>query len=110
MKSNWLVQGDIGTGKTRSLITLLPTYIDERGEEHEGAGQEVFLISMEPGAEATLGRNLCGATRAGDHVIHQHFIPATNVPWETLGAYITLANSLPMKTLIEIPDPIKRLY
>jgi hypothetical protein len=110
MKSNWLLQGDIGTGKTRSLITLLPTYIDERGEQCEGAGQEVYLISLEPGAEATLGRNLCGAPRAGDSVIHQHFIPATDVPWDTLGAYITLANSLPMKTLIETADPRKREY
>jgi|SRR5579872_5608 len=111
MKSNVIIQGDIGTGKTRSLITLLPTYIDERGKEHEGVGLErVGVISMEPGGEATLGRNLCGAPNAHSHVIHQKFIPAVDVPWETLAQYVELANRLPLKTLLETTDPQKNRY
>lgn len=110
MKTNVLNQGDIGCGKTRSLITLLPVYIDETGEAREGAGVEPFLISMEPGSEATLGRNLCGAPKHGDYVIHHHHIPAVNVPFETLAAYITLANSLPYDTLAKTEDPDKRSY
>lgn len=110
MKTNVLNQGDIGTGKTRALITLLPTYVDERGDIHEGAGVAPFLISMEAGSEATLGRNLCGAPRHGDHVIHHHHIPAINVPFETLASYIELANSIPYDTLLKTEDPNKRQY
>lgn len=111
MKSNWLLQGDIGTGKTRALKTLLPTFLDENDRVQEGVGLDlVALISMEPGAEATLGRNFCGAADAHEHVIHHHFIPPVAVGFDIIADFIELANRVPTKTLLETTDPDKRHY
>lgn len=110
MKTNVLLQGEIGTGKTRSLMTLLPHYIDEDGRVQDGAGLDVFLVSMEAGAEATLGRNFCGSPTAIDNPIHQVYVPANAADWDTVRAYVKLANELPLDQLLKTQDPNRRQY
>lgn len=109
MKANVLLQGEIGTGKTRSLITLLPEYLDERGECHQGAGLETFLISMEPGSAATLGPNLCQG-RGLHNALHWHYIPPATVPWATVRNYVTFANTNNIDSLLKLTDPGKIHY
>lgn len=108
MKSNVLLEGDIGTGKTRSLITLLPEYLDERGEVQRGAGLTTCLISMEPGAEATLGPNLCGGGNRTP--IHIHYLPPANVTWDTMQLWVKLAHTLTSKQLTDVQDPGRPQY
>lgn len=108
MKSNILLQGEIGTGKTRSLITLLPEYIVEGGEICEGAGLEPFLITMEPGVDATLGSNLCG--RSSTTPIHYHYIAPALVPWRTVRQYALMANTTNLDQLLKQTDPGKSNY
>lgn len=108
MKSNVLLEGDVGTGKTRALITLLPEYLDERNEVHKGAGLHTCLISMEPGAEATLGPNLCG----GDNrtPIHLHYLPPANVSWDVMAQWAKFAHQFTVEQLIKTQDPGRAQY
>lgn len=110
MKTNVLLQGEIGTGKTRSLMTLLPEYVDEDGVVRRGAERRVFLISLEAGAEATLGRNLCSHADSISWPIHQMYVPASNIEWSVLRKYVELANTLPLDNLLKTTDPDKRRY
>jgi hypothetical protein len=110
MKSNILLSGEIGTGKTRSLITLLPEYIDERGAVHTGAGLHPFVISIEPGIEATLGRNLCGSPSAPSPCIHYHYLKPLAVDWETMRKFTLLANTLDIDALTKMQDPARNKY
>lgn len=107
MKSNVLLEGDLGTGKTSSLITLQKTYIDHSGATKAGAGLDTFLISMESGAEAVLSQNFCDTHPDGLHI---HYIPPTAVPWATVREYVKLANQLPLDNLLKTADPNKRHY
>src|SRR5690242_2898558 len=95
-KSNILIQGDIGTGKSRSLITLLPTYTDERGKRHTGAGQHVALIGIEPNADASLGEaNMCdGPSSPG---IHYHYIPTLGITWSEYRNWMSVINNMPIE-------------
>jgi hypothetical protein len=108
MKANVLLQGEIGTGKTRSLITLLPEYIDEHGEIHEGAGLAPFLISMEPNIAATLALNLCDGKFS--QPIHYHYIAPAVVPWQTVRNYVLFANTNNIDSLVKLTDPGKSQY
>lgn len=110
MKSNVLLEGEVGTGKTRALITLLPEYIDERGKTQRGAGLHPFLISMEPGAEATLGPNLCGTPGAPSPAIHLHYIAPAKIDWQTISNYVRLANTVPLDALLKQTDPARNQY
>lgn len=93
MKANVLLQGEIGTGKTYALRTLLRCELDP------------FIISMEPGIETTLGDVICphGA-------IHYHYIPPGEVTWKQARDYVTLASSVSLKTLMTTQDPNKDKY
>lgn len=104
--SNVLIQGDIGVGKTRSLITLLPEYTDEHGEVRRGAGQHVRLCSLEPGAEATLGANLCRSPT--DFGIHVRYIQPIALDWPDFRKFVQVLNTMPTDKAIEIQDPNRR--
>lgn len=106
-KSNILLQGEIGTGKTRSLITLLPEYIAEDGEVRKGAGQHVALLSNEPGAAATLSPNLCGEAH-GDAGIHLRYIQPLALSWVEFSQYMRLLNLTSLDKALEQGDPNKR--
>lgn len=67
-KTNTLLLGPIGSGKSRSLRTLLPEWPDEDGRMHKGVGTTVLMLALEPGAEATNGDCTC---EMGFH-IHSH--------------------------------------
>jgi hypothetical protein len=109
VKSNILLQGDIGTGKTRSLITLLPEYIDEHGKTQRGAGlSTVALISMEPGAEATLGPNLCGGDVSPG--IHLHYHPPASVGWEVQRRWAQVMHTSSIEQAIRTVDPGRAQY
>lgn len=110
MKSNILLQGDIGTGKTRSLITLLPEYINERGQTQRGAGLSVFLISMEPGVEATLGPNLCGSPSAPSPCIHVHYHPPAAVDWAVMRKWASVMHASSIEQAIKTVDPGRSSY
>jgi hypothetical protein len=110
MKSNILLQGEIGSGKTRSLITLLPEYITEDGQVKRGAGLAPFLITMEPNAVATLGRNLCGQESRAQPPIHHHYIAPAIVPWATVRQYALMANTTSLDMLLKQTDPGKSNY
>lgn len=104
-KSNVLLQGDIGTGKSRSLITLLSSYIDENGKRHTGAGQHVALIGVEPNAEASLGANLC---TDHDDGIHYHYIPTMGISWAEYRNWMSVINNMPIEKALSIEDPNRR--
>jgi len=105
MKTNTLLIGEIGTGKTRSLLTLLPEFIDPHTSAvHKGAGLETFVISLERGAEAVFGENAC---RQG---LHRHFITVTPPDWRTFGKYAKLAATMSMDSLVKMVDPGKSSY
>jgi hypothetical protein len=105
MKANILLQGEINTGKTRCLMTLLANYEDEQGEIHEGAALTPFLISMEPGAAATLGRNLCPLGG-----IHHHYIPPGQITWTQSRNYVKIASTVSYENLLKITDPDRSKY
>jgi hypothetical protein len=110
VKANVLLQGDIGTGKTRSLITLLPEYIDERGKAQRGAGLEVFLVSMEPGVEASLGPNLCGTPNAPTPAIHVHYHPPAAVDWAVMRKWAAVMHVSSIEQAIKTVDPGRASY
>lgn len=134
-KANVLVMGEINTGKTRSLMTLLPEYTDELGKIHKGAGLETFIISLEPGLDATLGPNLCNAgvpsapadadgkeidepegfAAIGSHSpsapkAHWHYLPPRAADWNDIRNFAKLANSLNTEQLVRIDDPRRNRY
>ena len=94
MKVNVMVQGEIGTGKTYCLRTLPHCELD------------TFVISLEPGLEATLGDYICGAGGP----IHYTYIKPTEVSWEALRRYTTLASTLTLANLIKVQDQARAKY
>lgn len=106
-KSNVLIQGDIGTGKSRSLITLLPEYVDESGKTHRGAGQRVALLGIEPNAEASLGEaNLCQS--ADSFGVHYHYIPTMGISWQEYRNWMSIVNNMPIEKALSIDDPNRK--
>ncbi len=103
-KSNIIIQGDVNTGKSRSLITLLPEYTDERGRLHKGAGQRVALIGIEANAEVALGPNLC----SHGHGIHYHYIPTIAITWHEYKNWMSIINSMNIEKALQIDDPNRR--
>jgi hypothetical protein len=105
-KTNVLLQGEIGSGKTFSLRTLLPEYVNTDGEVRRGAGQHVALVSLESGAERTLGENMCSAThRDGIHLV---YIQPLAITWDQFGQFARLLNAAPLDKALEQGDPNKR--
>ena len=111
MKANVLLQGEIGTGKTRSLITLLPEYWDDTtGKIRKGAGLNAFCTALEPGLEDTIDCNLCGHPEAPQVPLHWHYIPPGEVTWAQIRKYAVLARELSLSALITTQDPSRRAY
>lgn len=105
MKSNILLMGEIGTGKTRSLLTLLPEFLDPHtGNVERGAGLETFLIALEPGYEAVFGSNSCAQG------LHAHYVRQAAPDWKTMRKYASLAATMSMDALVKLADPGKSRY
>jgi len=104
MKTNTVIQGHIGGGKTRSALTLLPEYEDERGKVRKGAGLETFLLAMEPGYQHVLRSHSC---KQG---IHVHYHVPDKVDWDTIAFYAGLMRNMSVKEVSETPDRNKRNY
>lgn len=109
MPLNAIIAGDTGTGKTYGLRTLLPVYLDEHGYEHRGAGQEVFLQSVESGPDATLAGHLCGASKLSTP-IHWNNTPPIPPELATLKAFLELGNSVTIADLDKRTDPNRFRY
>lgn len=105
MKSNALVLGPVGSGKSFSLRTLLPHY-PHNGAAVAGAGKEVMLLALEPGADATLGHFTC---EMGLHV-HQH-LPAT-IGWEEMEEWVRRLGVMDMEAVAKmaVPAQIRQNY
>lgn len=109
MKSNVLLQGREGTGKTRSIITQLAEYVDESGTVKKGAGLISTVISLSPGLHGPLGSNICTekTSHLGDKV-HWHYIPNATSSWKDAKAWALLAQTVSINDLTQKQDP-KRL-
>lgn len=91
MKTNTLLLGPSGTGKTYSIRTLLD------------AGLEVFVIATEPGIESVLGDT--DPTR-----LHWHYVKPQASTWDTLMAIGERINRLSFETLAKSVDPNRSAY
>lgn len=100
MKTNTLILGDVGSGKTECIKTLLPTYIDPNGKEQAGAGKRVMYLAHEPGARAIFGENPC---EYGLH-IKEHF-PA-QVPIDTFLDWLKRMANMTTKQYADLEVPI----
>lgn len=115
MKSNVLIEGDIGTGKTTSFRTLLPTFLAEidtagtLGEFHGYGLSRVGIVSLEPNIDAALGPNLCSGRLKGAG-IHVHNIPPLDVDWAVIRKYAILLNTMSLDKVLETTDPDKSKY
>jgi hypothetical protein len=114
MKSNVLLEGDIGTGKTTAFRTLLPRYFapDAKGKliEHEGYGlSRVGIVSLEPGIASALGPNLCSG-KLGASGIHFHNIAPLDIDWSVIRKYAILLNTVSLERVLDTTDPDKAKY
>jgi len=113
VKINVLLEGQIHTGKTTALRTLLPVWIDNNKMEHRGAGLSTFVVSLDPGIDASLGPNLCdgGATvRSLVAPIHYHYIPQRPMDSEAAKAWAARAHNMTTDNLIKFQDPDRNKY
>lgn len=90
MKTNVLILGAIGTGKSYSLRTFLK------------ANKDVFVLSVEPGIEASLGDVTC---KQG---LHWHYLAPAAMSWEVLENSAIKLNTLQMDALAKLPAHDKR--
>ena len=104
MKTNAIIQGFEGSGKTRSFLTLLPEWHDEQGVVHRGVGLETFVISMEPGHQAIFGSHGCKQD------LHVHYLFPSGLSWDTVGNFARIINQNPMKDAMGYTDPKKQNY
>lgn len=105
MKTNTVIQGFIGGGKTRSVLTLLPEYEDEIGRLRRGAGlSRVGLIAMEPGYQHVIRGHGCAQG------LHVHYHPPAGVDWDTIAVYAKMLQVMSVKDVVETADPKKRQY
>ncbi len=91
MKINVLVEGRIGSGKTHSLRTIVE------------AGQELFIVSTEPGIKSILGdlpNNRC----------HWAYLPPGTISWEVARENMSRLNSYTMGQLEKMPGINKQEY
>lgn len=94
---NVLLMGDGGTGKTRSLATLVDS------------GIEVFVVSLEQGLESLIGY----WSDAGKPVpanLHWHKIQPPKVSFLTLAENAHKVNTMSYETLAKISDPNRHLH
>lgn len=76
MKTNTLLFGPIGSGKSFCVRTLLREYPDHVGKTRRGVGKEVFLLALEPGAEASHAGLTC------EMGFHRHTLLPADGNWE----------------------------
>lgn len=104
MKTNTILVGPVGTGKTRTILTLLSSYRDEKGQTQRGAGLETFFLTMEPNWAATIRDHGCADG------LHVHYLSAAPPSWDTTRRMVELLTTNTMKNVIEMADPNKRQY
>lgn len=92
MKANVLIEGLIGSGKTHSLRTIVE------------AGQELFVISTEPGISSILGDIPCSSG------CHWAYIPPGVIPWAVARANMVKINTYTIEQLIKSPGINKLDY
>src|SRR6266566_5284664 len=91
MKTNTLLMGRIGTGKTRSIETLV------------NCGISVRMLSLEPGVEDVLGHIPC----PGLHWIEVH---QQSADWDAVAGWIKKLGTLSMDVLTKSTDPGRNSY
>jgi hypothetical protein len=99
VKSNIIDFGDIGTGKSRAIRTLLSEYPDETGKIHKGAGLKVHLLACEPGWEATNGDLTC------DLGFHVHQVLPANPSWKVKIAWLEKISNMSAEDVKKMPIP-----
>ena len=106
MKSNSVLLGPIGTGKSRSVRTLLAEYPDESGRIQKGVGLRVNLLACEPGWTATNGDLTCDM---GFHVAE--VLPA-NPGWKVGIAWLEKISNMSAEEIkkMNIPASIRTGY
>lgn len=105
MKANILLEGDINTGKTTALRTLLPRWYNDIGAEYPGAGLNTFVIALDAGMPASLGSNMCPVGG-----IHHHYIAQRPLDSEAAEAWTRLMNSMTTDNLAKFNDPKRSEY
>lgn len=105
MKANILLEGDIGTGKTTALRTLLPRWYNDIGAEYVGAGLNTFVIALDAGMPASLGSNMCPVGG-----IHHHYIAQRPLDGDAAEAWTRLMNSMTTEQLSKLNDPKRSEY
>ena len=91
MKSNALLMGPLGTGKTRALETLC------------NCGVSVRVIALEPGIEDVLGHISCPT-------LHWHYIPLLRLDWDSVTSFIHKMNKMGVGLLADATDPNRTQY
>jgi hypothetical protein len=92
MKTNTLLMGPLGTGKTRSLQTLIE------------CGVGVRVISMEPGIEDVLGDISCADG------LHWRYVKPLPLSLGEIMSFIKRMNVMGVKALAETSDPNRGKY
>lgn len=91
-KYNILIAGQIGTGKTYSVRTLVE------------AGVETFVLATEPGAERILGDIPC------EKGLHLAYVPPATIDWETMIRNAQVINMSSMESLQKMIWPNRSDY
>jgi hypothetical protein len=82
MKTNTMILGPVGTGKSTSLKTLLD------------CGKEVFLLATEPGVETIFADT-------DPERFHWHYIPPANPDWDVMIRAARNINTMPLDALLK---------
>ncbi len=99
MKTNGLFMGQIGTGKTKAIETLIRALRTLYGDN-----AFVGVISMEPGIEDVLGHIPCSEG------LHWHYIRPLPLTWDQTMSFIKKMNIMGVKALAETSDPNRTAY
>jgi len=91
MKTNSLLIGEIGTGKTHSLRTVLD------------AGKELFVLATEPGIESILGDT-------DEAHCHWHYVSPSHTSWDNLIENAELASTYTADQYSKMNAPNKHEY
>jgi hypothetical protein len=106
MKTNTVILGPIGTGKSFAKRTLLAEYPDVNGKIQKGAGLRVMDLACEPGWKATSGDLTC---EMGYHVCE--VLPA-NPSWQVNLAWLDKISNMSADSIkkMDIPSSIRSGY
>lgn len=91
MKTNTLLEGPIGSGKTHALRTIV------------AAGKELFVLATEPGIDAILGD-------LPDSKCHWKYIPPGKIPWDIMRRNAEMANKMDAAQLVKMAGINKDQY